>query len=134
MVNSDTISTAAEPEVDDFDSLDDSEGPADAHIKHADSIAYWDSIPSTDDGMLGGYPHVSRVDIQGSRSFLVKCGISASQASKGRKRVAGGALKQAEAEEPKADGEEEKEVKALERVVDCGAGYVCSSDGVDVTW
>lgn len=36
------------------------------------SIEYWSSTPSTVDGMLGGFPQVSRIDISGSRTFLVK--------------------------------------------------------------
>ncbi|RVD86229.1 uncharacterized protein DFL_004516 [Arthrobotrys flagrans] len=34
---------------------------------YAAQIAYWTSIPSTVSGMLGGYPQVSRVDLQTSR-------------------------------------------------------------------
>ncbi|EWC44461.1 hypothetical protein DRE_06729 [Drechslerella stenobrocha 248] len=35
-------------------------------------IAYWSTIPSTVDGMLGGYPQVSRADLQSSANFLAK--------------------------------------------------------------
>jgi len=31
---------------------------------------YWKEIPSTVDGMLGGFPHVSNIDANGSRKFL----------------------------------------------------------------
>ena len=31
---------------------------------------YWREIPSTVDGMLGGFPHVSNIDANGSRKFL----------------------------------------------------------------
>lgn len=108
--------------------------PADAQIKHADSIKYWEEIPSDVNGMLGGYPHVSRVDIQGSRAFLVKCGISASKPVIRAKRTLGGASKSVEQkkdeyEKPKDDsqddsqeGESKVEEKRLKRVVDCGAG------------
>ncbi|RVD86228.1 uncharacterized protein DFL_004516 [Arthrobotrys flagrans] len=39
---------------------------------YAAQIAYWTSIPSTVSGMLGGYPQVSRVDLQTSSNFLAK--------------------------------------------------------------
>jgi protein N-terminal methyltransferase len=45
---------------------------ADSLINSSDSIAYWNKTPSTVDGMLGGFPQVSRIDITGSRTFLVK--------------------------------------------------------------
>ena len=104
-----------------------SSAPADASIKHSDSIAYWASISSDVNGMLGGYPHVSRVDIQGSRAFLVKCGISASRPVLRAKRTLGGAEKKVDesvgAGEKEGGKEEVKgEEKRLRRVVDCGAG------------
>lgn len=37
--------------------------------------AYWSGIDATVDGMLGGFPSVSRVDVQGSRGFLAKMGV-----------------------------------------------------------
>ena len=46
---------------------------------------YWREVPSTVDGMLGGFPHVSNIDANGSRKFLkafiqvrecVFCGIT----------------------------------------------------------
>jgi protein N-terminal methyltransferase len=46
--------------------------PVDAQITPATSIEYWSSISSTVDGMLGGFPQVSRIDIAGSRTFIVK--------------------------------------------------------------
>ncbi|KPI45853.1 Alpha N-terminal protein methyltransferase 1 [Cyphellophora attinorum] len=46
--------------------------PVDAQITPATSIEYWTSISSTVDGMLGGFPQVSRIDIAGSRTFIVK--------------------------------------------------------------
>lgn len=36
--------------------------------KHAAS--YWSNVPATEDGMLGGFAHISRTDIIGSSSFL----------------------------------------------------------------
>ncbi|KAK1148373.1 hypothetical protein N8T08_010184 [Aspergillus melleus] len=46
--------------------------PPDSNINHAHSIAYWSDVPATVDGMLGGFPQVSRIDLQGSKSFLAK--------------------------------------------------------------
>ncbi|KAF7941184.1 hypothetical protein BELL_0309g00070 [Botrytis elliptica] len=48
---------------------------ADSQINHADAINYWESIEASDDGMLGGFPYISRVDIQGSKNFLGKLGV-----------------------------------------------------------
>ncbi|KXT04417.1 hypothetical protein AC578_3607 [Pseudocercospora eumusae] len=44
----------------------------DSNINHAAAIAYWSSTPATVDGVLGGFPQVSRVDLQGSANFLAK--------------------------------------------------------------
>ena len=44
----------------------------DASISHSDALAYWTSVPATVNAMLGGYPQVSRVDLQGSANFLAK--------------------------------------------------------------
>lgn len=44
----------------------------DASIDHAASIDYWNSVESTVNGMLGGFPHVSRIDLQGSSNFYNK--------------------------------------------------------------
>ena len=46
--------------------------PVDSKICHADSLAYWDSVSPTVDGMLGGFPQVSRIDLRGSLNFLTK--------------------------------------------------------------
>ncbi len=44
----------------------------DARIITAEQNEYWAQQPVDDNGMLGGYPQVSRVDIQFSRNFLHK--------------------------------------------------------------
>ena len=55
-----------------------SEGPEDegiapdAQIRHEDSIKYWDSVTPDVNGMLGGYPQISRIDLQGSKNFMNK--------------------------------------------------------------
>lgn len=65
---------------------------ADSKINHSDAREYWQSIPANVNSMLGGFPYISKVDLQGSRGFLVKLRVC----GKGRGKV--------------------------ERVVDCGAG------------
>ncbi len=66
-------------------------GSADAMISKADGLKYWNSVNADVDGMLGGIPSldgysfVSRVDLQGSRSFLAKLGIGTRN---GRQKVA----------------------------------------------
>lgn len=44
----------------------------DASISRDAALAYWSSISADNEGMLGGYPQVSRIDIQGSSNFLAK--------------------------------------------------------------
>ena len=45
---------------------------ADALINQADALTYWASVTADDAGVLGGYPHVSRADLQGSANFAAK--------------------------------------------------------------
>jgi protein N-terminal methyltransferase len=51
--------------------VDPSDKP-DAAIDHKAAIAYWSNVSADNDGVLGGYPQVSRVDLQGSSTFLAK--------------------------------------------------------------
>ena len=46
--------------------------PPDAKISHADSLAYWNDVSPTVDGMLGGFPQISRIDLKGSANFLAR--------------------------------------------------------------
>lgn len=78
---------------------------ADAQISHTASLSYWESIDADVNGMLGGYPYVSKVDLQGSRNFLAKLGVGGRRES----------LRGKEDGEKKADGK-------VARAVDCGAG------------
>ena len=48
---------------------------ADAQINHQDALDYWQSIDADVNGMLGGFPYISKVDLQGSKNFLAKLGI-----------------------------------------------------------
>ncbi|KAL1840056.1 hypothetical protein VTJ49DRAFT_832 [Mycothermus thermophilus] len=47
----------------------------DARISREHGRRYWEGVDATVDGMLGGFPHVSRVDLRGSHNFLAKLGI-----------------------------------------------------------
>jgi protein N-terminal methyltransferase len=67
----------------------------DAAIDHTAALEYWKSVSPDNNGVLGGYPQVSRVDLQGSSNFLAKL----------RRRSTLHTLK-----------------KRLDRTVDCGAG------------
>lgn len=67
----------------------------DSQIDHKAAIAYWSATEPTVNGVLGGYPHVSRIDIRGSSNFLAKL------------------RRQSKHFPPK---------EKLRRVVDCGAG------------
>ncbi|GAB7338299.1 hypothetical protein MBLNU457_4615t1 [Dothideomycetes sp. NU457] len=44
----------------------------DSQISAAAAIAYWSSTSADVDGMLGGFPQVTRADLQGSSNFLSK--------------------------------------------------------------
>lgn len=37
---------------------------------YGDAVKYWGAIPATVDGMLGGYGHISNVDVTGSLAFV----------------------------------------------------------------
>ncbi|KAK9471796.1 alpha-N-methyltransferase NTM1 [Dipodascopsis tothii] len=47
---------------------------ADSHISYDDGIAYWNSIPATVDGVLGGFGNTTlpRADMRGSSGFIEK--------------------------------------------------------------
>ncbi|OAA63423.1 DUF858 domain containing protein [Niveomyces insectorum RCEF 264] len=44
-------------------------------INTDESRRYWEAVSADDNGMLGGFPFVSRADLRGSRTFLAKLGI-----------------------------------------------------------
>ncbi|KAH8894817.1 hypothetical protein GQ53DRAFT_744226 [Thozetella sp. PMI_491] len=56
-------------------SEEDGRRPPDSHINTKDGLAYWQSIDADVNGMLGGFPQVSRIDLQSSRNLLAKFGI-----------------------------------------------------------
>ncbi|KAL2163057.1 hypothetical protein VTH06DRAFT_6893 [Thermothelomyces fergusii] len=60
----------------------------DSLISRNEGRRYWEGVDATVNGMLGGFPHVSRVDLRGSRNFLAKLRIG----SKPGQRIAATAL------------------------------------------
>ncbi|KAI1823557.1 alpha-N-methyltransferase NTM1 [Xylaria intraflava] len=60
---------------------------SDSMINANDSRHYWEGIDANDNGMLGGYASVSRVDLRGSRSFLAKLGFGRKNGRKAIGRV-----------------------------------------------
>lgn len=60
----------------------------DSRINKEDGLKYWQGVDATVNGMLGGLPHVNRVDLRGSRNFLAKLGVG----SREGQRVAARAL------------------------------------------
>lgn len=81
------------------------EDEPDSSIDHAAAIQYWNGVDATVNGMLGGYPHISRIDLQGSSNFVAKLR---------RSRTAG----------PSPPSEQ------LRRAVDCGAGIGRVTNGL----
>jgi protein N-terminal methyltransferase len=77
----------------------DPENP-DASINVSASLAYWEGVTSDNNGMLGGFPQTSRIDLQGSSNFLTK-------------------LRRARAGQTTAT---KQTLPPLDRVADCGAG------------
>jgi len=63
----------------------------DSRINTDDARAYWASIDATVNGMLGGFPQVSKVDLQGSRAFLAKLGVGGKEGRKVERVLEGGA-------------------------------------------
>ncbi|KAK6822768.1 Alpha N-terminal protein methyltransferase [Apiospora arundinis] len=53
--------------------------PPDSLIRTENGLQYWSGIDADVNGMLGGFPSISAVDLRGSRAFLVKLGIGKSQ-------------------------------------------------------
>lgn len=68
----------------------------DSYISARAGRAYWQGVDADVNGMLGGIPAVSKIDLQGSRAFLAKLGV-------GRDRAG---------------------LRALTRALEGGAGYV----------
>ncbi|KAF2867244.1 alpha-N-methyltransferase NTM1 [Massariosphaeria phaeospora] len=76
----------------------------DASIDHTLALEYWSAIPSDLNGMLGGYPQTSRVDLQGSANFLTKL------------------LRRGASTRSTTTSSKQTPLPPLNRVADCGAG------------
>ncbi|RJE18777.1 DUF858 domain-containing protein [Aspergillus sclerotialis] len=46
--------------------------PPDSLIDHSAAIQYWNSVSPDVNGMLGGFPQISRIDLRASANFLAK--------------------------------------------------------------
>lgn len=90
----------------------------DALISAPDAIAYWSGTTADVDGMLGGYPQVSRADLAQSRTFLGKLLRTRERAMDGGQQQHGSHS----ASEIRGSQGEGRPAKKLRRVVDCGAG------------
>ena len=44
----------------------------DSKVSVSDGLKYWNDVSPTIDGMLGGYPQISRIDLKGSANFITK--------------------------------------------------------------
>lgn len=62
-------------------------GAPDTYISARAGRAYWQDIDADVNGMLGGIPAVSKIDLQGSRAFLAKLGIGKKEGLRPLKRV-----------------------------------------------
>lgn len=54
---------------------DENATPPDRLINSSDGRAYWENVKGDVNGMLGGFSSISRIDLQGSRTFLARFGI-----------------------------------------------------------
>lgn len=96
----------------------------DSNINHASSLEYWNTIPPTVNGMLGGFPQISRIDLRGSASFLAKI----------RRLIRIEDQQEVDTTHTSAGGEAEqlgqRKSKKLKRGVDCGAGIGRVTEGL----
>ena len=67
--------------------------PPDAFISGEEGRKYWEGVEADVGGMLGGFPHVSSVDLNGSRAFLARFGFGTGKKGlrKARRILEGGA-------------------------------------------
>lgn len=78
----------------------------DSLINHGASLKYWSSITPNVNGMLGGFPQISNIDLKGSQAFLAKM------------RRLYPSTRSSETEHTNPNAPKPK----LNRAVDCGAG------------
>ncbi|KAJ2897405.1 Alpha N-terminal protein methyltransferase 1 [Zalerion maritima] len=67
--------------------------PADSLINQEDGRKYWAGVDANVDGMLGGFPQISNIDLKGSRALLSRFGIGANRKglAKAKRVLEGGA-------------------------------------------
>lgn len=87
------------------------ESTPDSQINHASAIAYWTSVSANVNGMLGGFPQISYIDLRGSATFVSKLR---------RLQLLGDKQQQVQSE-----GEKNKKLRG----VDCGAGIGRVTEG-----
>ena len=87
----------------------------DSQISHDQQLTYWTSQSADVNGMLGGYPQVSRIDLQGSKTFIAKI--------RRLSRIAGEAPSPTISKNGKAPASVKGGANTKVRIaVDCGAG------------
>jgi len=103
---------------------------ADAQINHDAAVSYWASTPATVQGVLGGFEHISKVELQGSANFVGKVrreidNISTtttytSTNTSGIDNTSPSQTKTANA--TNTNGKTKEKVEKYDSIVDCGAG------------
>ncbi|KKY17995.1 hypothetical protein UCRPC4_g05198 [Phaeomoniella chlamydospora] len=93
------------PEDDALNASENTDAP-DSLIDRDSSIKYWNSISPDVNGMLGGYPQISRIDLRGSANFIAK-------------------LRRLSSTSPRSESRQAR----LPLAVDCGAGIGRITEG-----
>lgn len=94
--------------------------PTDSQISHAQQITYWTAQSADVNGMLGGYPQVSRIDLQGSKNFIAKVRrLSRISSTAESTSAIVSASSSGKAPAPSSGGVDNR---GINRAVDCGAG------------
>lgn len=89
----------------------------DSRISHPDQITYW-TVQSADvNGMLGGYPQLSRIDLQGSKNFVTKMRRLTRQQATSSTTISDSST----SARPRATSNSKSDRK-IKLAVDCGAG------------
>ncbi|PCG89170.1 Hypothetical protein PENO1_106210 [Penicillium occitanis (nom. inval.)] len=88
----------------------------DSNINRFSSLEYWNNMPPTVNGMIGGFPQVSRIDLRGSANFLAKIRRFFRLGTEGEL-------------DPVTSQSSRGKSKKLRRGVDCGAGIGRITEG-----
>lgn len=96
--------------------------PPDSLIRPSEGRQYWEGVSADVTGMLGGYPHLSKIDLQTSRAFLAKLGIgrenTASSDARGSDRSTRAGAKPTNT----AAGGQVPSLRMVDRALEGGAG------------